>query len=253
VITALPAHGVAVFPQDDTYTPVWLGLSGARRSLQFAGSDLAPAQIACINAQWAHGAWQVNARTPQGALRFALHIAGRHNVKNAMAAASCALAAGVDLRSVVQGLEQFVPVKGRSRALSIKYQGQSRTLVDDTYNANPDSVRAAIDVLAELPGPRLLVLGDMGEVGEQGPQFHAEAGRYAKACGIEYFFATGALARFAVAQFEGGLHFDSVETLIAAVPGTLAKVQSVLVKGSRFMRMERVVDALVAQEAVHAA
>jgi UDP-N-acetylmuramoyl-tripeptide--D-alanyl-D-alanine ligase len=253
VITALPHDGVAVFPQDDTYTPVWLGLSGERRSLQFAGSDLAPAQTACIDAQWAQGAWQVHARTPQGELRFALHIAGRHNVKNAMAAASCALAAGVAAQAVVQGLEQFVPVKGRSRALSIKHQGQSLTVVDDTYNANPDSVRAAIDVLAELPGPRLLVLGDMGEVGEQGPQFHAEAGRYAKASGIEYFFATGALTHFAVAQFEGGLHFESVETLNAAVPEKLPRVQSVLVKGSRFMRMERVVNALVAPEAVHAA
>jgi UDP-N-acetylmuramoyl-tripeptide--D-alanyl-D-alanine ligase len=253
VITALSSDGVAVFPQDDTYTPVWIALSGARSTCQFAGRDIAQAQTACINAHWEHGAWQVDARAPQGGLRFALHIAGRHNVKNAMAAASCALAAGVDLQSVVRGLEQFVPVKGRSRALSITAQGQPLTVVDDTYNANPDSVRAAIDVLAELPGPRLLVLGDMGEVGEQGPQFHAEAGRYAKSCGIEYFFATGVLAQFAVDQFEGGRYFDSVETLNAAVPETLPRVQSVLVKGSRFMRMERVVDALVAQEAVHAA
>ena len=253
VLSALPSHGVAVFPQDDTYTPVWAGLSGQRRTVQFAGHHTDQADTAVLFAQWAQGAWQVQARAQEGAFHFALHIAGRHNVKNAMAAASCALAAGVPLAAVVQGLEQFVPVKGRSRALSVTLQGKSYSVVDDTYNANPDSVRAAIDVLAELPAPRLLVLGDMGEVGEEGPQFHTEAGRYAKAQGIEHFFATGVLAASAVAAFDGAVHFADVAALNTAVSEVLPRVQSVLVKGSRFMRMERVVDALVAKEASHAA
>jgi UDP-N-acetylmuramoyl-tripeptide--D-alanyl-D-alanine ligase len=253
VINAMADNGVAVFPQDDTYTPVWQQLAGTRARVQFAGGDIAAAQTACVDAQWAQGAWQVQARTLQGPLTFALHIAGRHNVKNAMAAASCALAAGVSTAAVEQGLTQFVPVKGRSRALSLTLRGKSYTVVDDTYNANPDSVRAAIDVLAELPAPRLLVLGDMGEVGEEGPQFHTEAGRYAKAQGIEHLFATGVLAESAVSAFDGSAHFADVDSLNAAVLKALPTVQSVLVKGSRFMRMERVVEALVAQEAVHAA
>jgi UDP-N-acetylmuramoyl-tripeptide--D-alanyl-D-alanine ligase len=117
------------------------------------------------------------------------------------------------------------------------------TLVDDTYNANPDSARAAIDVLAELPGPRLLVLGDMGEVGNQGPQFHREVGDYARERRIESLFTLGEQA-----QGMGGRHFADIDALNAAVVEQLPRVASVLVKGSRFMKMERVVQAITAQE-----
>ena len=144
------------------------------------------------------------------------------------------------------GLENFEPVKGRSRAFSVSLAGQSITVVDDTYNANPDSVRAAIDVLAELPGPRLLVLGDMGEVGDQGPQFHAEVGAHARACGVEQLFTLGALASHAAASFGGGRHFEDIAALQTAVQEALPHTTSIVVKGSRFMKMERVVDAISA-------
>jgi UDP-N-acetylmuramoyl-tripeptide--D-alanyl-D-alanine ligase len=179
-------------------------------------------------------------------LNYSLAIAGRHNVKNSLAAAACALAAGVSLTAVEQGLNAFVPVKGRSRALALVAAKREVTLVDDTYNANPDSVRAAIDVLADLPSPRMLVLGDMGEVGDHGPAFHAEAGRYAQAKGIEYFFATGAATRSAIAEFPGAQHFASMDDLCAAAIATAPAVSSILVKGSRFMRMERVVESVMA-------
>ena len=251
VIAALAPHGVAVFPADDTYTPVWQALAGARRCVQFAldAPETSPAAVsantlACVRADWAQGAWQVHAQGMQAVLHYRLAIAGRHNVKNSLAAAACALAAGVSAEAVVRGLEAFSPVKGRSRALALQVQGRACTLVDDTYNANPDSVRAAIDVLAELPGPRLLVLGDMGEVGQQGPAFHAEAGRYAHAKGIEHFFAMGTLALEAVREFPGARHFESIDDLHAAVRGELPTLASVLVKGARFMRMERVVEML---------
>jgi UDP-N-acetylmuramoyl-tripeptide--D-alanyl-D-alanine ligase len=132
-------------------------------------------------------------------------------------------------------------VKGRSRALGVALGARTLTLVDDSYNANPDSVRAAIDVLAELPGPRLLVLGDMGEVGDQGPAFHAEVGAYARERGIEQLFTLGQQA-----QAMQGRHFADVDALNAAVLQALATSESVLVKGSRFMRMERVVEAIAA-------
>jgi UDP-N-acetylmuramoyl-tripeptide--D-alanyl-D-alanine ligase len=121
----------------------------------------------------------------------------------------------------------------------VQVAGRTFTLVDDTYNANPDSVRAAIDVLAELPGPRLAVLGDMGEVGDQGPQFHAEVGDYARERGIERVFTLG--EQSAAMRWR---HFGDVESLNAAVTAELATVGSVLVKGSRFMKMERVVEAI---------
>lgn len=245
VITALPADGVAVFPLDDDYTAVWQGLAAKRKTVQFGWHAAGSAQeVLCTSADWMDGAWQVQASTPWGALQYRLAIAGRHNVKNSLAAAACALAAGVSPKAVVQGLQAFVPVKGRCRALQITHSGLHATLVDDTYNANPDSMRAAIQVLADLPGPRLLVLGDMGEVGEQGPEFHAEAGRFAHAQGISHVLALGDMAVHAVAACPAAEHFSDVEALIARARGLLPGVASVLVKGSRFMRMERVVEAL---------
>ncbi|WP_348708669.1 UDP-N-acetylmuramoyl-tripeptide--D-alanyl-D-alanine ligase [Acidovorax soli] len=245
VIAALPTDGVAVFPLDDDYTAVWQGLAARRKTVQFGWHSAGAAQeVLCTQAHWVDGAWLVQASTPWGALSYRLAIAGRHNVKNSLAAAACALAAGVSLQAVAQGLQAFVPVKGRCRAVQINHSGLNATLVDDTYNANPDSMRAAIQVLADLPGPRLLVLGDMGEVGEQGPEFHAETGRFAQAQGISHVLALGEMAVHAAQACPGAEHFADVDALLLRARALLPGVASVLVKGSRFMRMERVVEAL---------
>jgi UDP-N-acetylmuramoyl-tripeptide--D-alanyl-D-alanine ligase len=252
VISALPANGVAVFPADDAYTPLWRSLAGARRCVMFSDTPTSSTDAAdsvyLLDAQWNNGYWRVLAQARLGeqveSLQFDLHIAGRHNIKNALAAAACALAAGVPAATVAQGLSTFVPVQGRSRALSLVLNGRSITVVDDSYNANPDSVRAAIDVLADLPGPRLLVLGDMGEVGSQGPAFHTEAGAYAAAKDIEHVLLSGSLSRHAHTAAPGSKHFDDMAALRQAAVAALPHVASVLVKGSRFMRMEQVVDAL---------
>jgi UDP-N-acetylmuramoyl-tripeptide--D-alanyl-D-alanine ligase len=250
VIGRLSASGTAVFPADDAFTPVWTDLAAPRRMARFAleATDNSH-DLVCHAAVWREGAWSVQAYGMGCALNFRLCIAGRHNVKNALAAAACALSAGVSKEAVEQGLQAFVPVKGRSRAIALQMPDHTCTLVDDTYNANPDSVRAAIAVLAELPAPRLLVLGDMGEVGEQGPAFHSEAGSEAHAAGIEHLFAMGPLAESAVAACPGARHFGSIEALNAAVLQQLPALFSVLVKGSRFMRMERVVEAVCAAAA----
>ncbi len=245
VIEALASSGVAVFPANDTYTPVWTALAGGRACKSFgitAGAD-----VALARADWNQGHWRVGVQTPAGPLAYELHIAGRHNVRNSLAAVACTLAAGAPLAAIALGLGGFEPVQGRSRAFSVMLAGRSITVVDDTYNANPDSVRAAIEVLAELPGPRLLVLGDMGEVGEQGAQFHAEVGAHAKALGVETLFTLGAQASRASAGFGAGRHFDDVEALNVAVLDELNRCASVLVKGSRFMKMERVVQAIAAR------
>lgn len=238
VLQALGPTGTAVFPAGEEFTSLWQQVAGARPCMTFgdAGSG---ADIVLAGTEWAQGHWAVRAATPAGAVEYRLHIAGRHNVRNSLAAVACALAAGVPLAAIAQGLETFEPVKGRSRAIAVRLGARTITLVDDTYNANPDSVRAAIDVLAELPGPRLLVLGDMGEVGDQGPQFHAEVGRYARERGIEHLFTLGEQARAM-----GGIHFDDIAGLNKAVMAQLEQSASVLVKGSRFMRMERVVQAI---------
>jgi UDP-N-acetylmuramoyl-tripeptide--D-alanyl-D-alanine ligase len=236
VFAALPVDGTAVFPANDEFTPLWTRMAAGRKCVTFGeqGADLFLA-----GSEWLQGHWAVKAGTPAGPMAFQLHIAGRHNVRNALAAAGCALAAGVPLEAVVRGLESFEPVKGRSRAVAVQVAARTLTLIDDTYNANPDSVRAAIDVLAELPGPRLLVLGDMGEVGNQGPAFHQEVGDYARQRGIEQLFTLGELAVSAQ-----GRHFADVDALNVAVLEAIAAAGSVLVKGSRFMKMERVVQAI---------
>jgi UDP-N-acetylmuramoyl-tripeptide--D-alanyl-D-alanine ligase len=244
VLQALPANGVAVYPADDHYTRIWGQLAASRACRTFALQD---ADLSADAVSWVAGAWQFTLQTREGAAPVRLHIAGRHNVKNALAAAACALSAGVSLAAVVQGLQAFEPVKGRSRALMLNINGQALSLVDDTYNANPDSVRAAIDVLAELPAPRLMVLGDMGEVGDQGPQFHAEVGAYAAERGIEALYTLGDLCAHAARAFGAAQHFDSMPALLAAVSSHAPNFRSIVVKGSRFMKMEQVVQALVQQ------
>ncbi len=247
-IAALPANGVAVFPADDAYTPLWRDLAGKRRCLRFALSADTDADVYATSTHWLGDHWQVQAQSPSRPLDFELHIAGRHNVKNALAAAACALAAGVSISHINQGLSGFAPVQGRSRAIALQWQGQTITVVDDSYNANPDSVLAAIDVLRDLPAPRLLVLGDMGEVGNQGAAFHAEVGQYAATRGIEQVLTLGTLARVSAAQHPAAQHCgDSAEQLPdvwLAMQNRLPAVRSVLVKGSRFMQMDRVVKLL---------
>jgi len=251
VIDALPPNGVAVLPHDDGFMPTWRERAGARNCLTFAiaparGRPNCTADVRAETPQWQDGAWQVQAQTPAGQLAFALPMAGLHNVHNALAAASCAIAAGVPLAPVVAGLQAFEPVKGRSRSQVLRWAGRSITLVDDSYNANPDSVDAALEMLAMLPAPRLMVLGDMGEVGDQGPQFHAQAGARAHGMGIEFLLTLGPLSAHAVPLFPGARHCAAMPELIDAVRAQMPLVASVLVKGARFMQMERVVEALIA-------
>jgi UDP-N-acetylmuramoyl-tripeptide--D-alanyl-D-alanine ligase len=174
-----------------------------------------------------------------------IQAAGTHNVRNALAAIAGTLAAGISQDAIVRGLESFAPVGGR---LQRKQALCGATVIDDTYNANPDSVRAAIDVLAQYPAPRILVLGDMGEVGTQGQQFHEEIGAWAQSRGIETVLATGELARHLASS--GARHFEQFDELLAALDSKLGSKSdaTVLVKGSRFMKMERVVQHLIGSQ-----
>lgn len=256
VLGFLPPNGTAIFPAGDEYTALWTELAAGRPCLMFGGATHGGAshgeaeggaQVLASDVVWSKGAWAFELQTPEGKAAVQLHIAGRHNVRNALAAAACAHAAGVPLAAIAQGLTAFEPVTGRSRALAVEIAGKSVTVVDDTYNANPDSVAAAIEVLSELPGPQLLVLGDMGEVGDNGPQFHAEAGALAQQKGIPLFFALGEQTAFAATAYGvTANHFDSMQALQEAVCKVLPQVGSVLVKGSRFMKMEQVVQAIEA-------
>lgn len=240
VIRGLPDNGVAVFPADDTFTPLWRGFAGQRKTMTFG---LTP--DADVSATFRVNDFGSDLSITAGGKHFqvTLSAAGEHNVRNALAATACTLAIGVPVDAVVRGLEAFAPVNGR---LQRKTARSGALVIDDTYNANPDSVRAAIDVLANAAAPRVLVLGDMGEVGDQGPQFHVEVGAYARDRGIEHLLTLGELAAHASSAFgTGAQHFADIDSINDAAEKMIAAGTTALVKGSRFMKMERVVACLV--------
>ena len=239
-IGALPDQGIAVFPADDAQAPLWRTLAGSRRRVEFGLDDaLQRFEVAApTNAESAR--FEMKVGIAHATVR--LPVEGLHNVRNALAAAACAHALGIDAMTITRGLESFAPPPGR---LVRRRAAAGAALIDDTYNANPDSVRAAIDVLARCAGLRVLVLGDMGEVGERGPQFHREVGAYARERGIDRLLAIGAASAATVDAFgAGAAHYDDVDSLVASAAALAGDDATMLVKGSRFMRMERVVAAL---------
>jgi UDP-N-acetylmuramoyl-tripeptide--D-alanyl-D-alanine ligase len=237
VFEALPADGVAVLNADDAMADIFRRRAGAHRRIEF-GLQRGEVSGRCALRGLSS---ELVLHTPAGEAGATLAIPGLHNVRNALAAAACAHAAGIPPAAIGAGLTDFRPYAGR---LQVKRAATGATLIDDSYNANPDSVRAAIDVLAACPGPSALVLGDMGEVGTQGPAFHAEVGRYAKEKGVAMLLGLGAATPEAVRAFgRGGAHFQTMEELLEQV----GSAKTILVKGSRFMRMERVVAALTGQ------
>jgi UDP-N-acetylmuramoyl-tripeptide--D-alanyl-D-alanine ligase len=253
VIRGLPVSGIAVFPADDPYTGLWRSYAaGKAGSISFGLTPDADVSASYTNAANGFGSdLMVTAATAAGPQKFAVQLsaAGEHNVRNALAAIACTLAIGIDLAAIKRGLESFAPVSGRLQRKLAQAAGCVGALViDDTYNANPDSMRAAIDVLALAPAdaPRLLVLGDMGEVGNEGREFHQEIGAYARQRGITQLFTLGQLAADASAAFgPQAQHFNDIAALLAALDATMTPDTTVLIKGSRFMKMERAVQHLV--------
>ena len=242
VFAAMLPEGTGVINADDEFSGYWRELLAGRRVRDFGLEK--PAQVGGRH-RFTHFGSEIELRTPEGGTRVELHVDGRHNVLNAFAAAACALAAGASLEAVARGLEAFRPVGGRMQRWTTH---SGARLIDDSYNANPDSVRAAVEVLAAEHGAKFLLLGDMAEVGERGVEFHEEIGRYARECGIDRLYATGELCRATVTAFgEGARHYGTVEEMTAAVRDRLGPDIAVLVKGSRFMRMERVVQALAGE------
>lgn len=253
-LAAMTEQGVAVLPADDRYASVWWQVSGRRRVVDFAlrtravgASPFAPTVFTALEppaeAHTPDFGLEFTLTTPDGSALVGLHTVGLHNVRNATAAAAAAWAIGISIEDIVRGLARFTPVKGRMQQ---RVEFSKGLLIDDTYNANPDSVIAAIDVLAGCPAPRCLVLGDMGEVGDQGQQFHTEIGAYAQRQGIEALYGLGDLAAHSCAAFGAGAQsFTRPEPLIDVLRAQKS-IGAILVKGSRFMRMERIVEGLIA-------
>jgi len=238
-ISALPPEGVAVFPADDPCASIWRNLAGTRRIVDFARSDGATVTAEC---RLLADGTELEIATPAGLIRTRLAVPGQHNVHNALAATAAALAIDVPPSAIASGLATFTAVGGRG--VHSRTTGGAE-LIDDTYNANPDSVRAAIDLLATAARPRILILGDMGEVGSRSVEYHHEVGAYARSRGIDALLGTGTAMREACVAFGADAeHFADIEALQERAQELARPGATVLVKGSRFMRMERVVAAL---------
>ena len=246
IFGGLAEDGVAVINSDDPHAAFWRELNAGRHVISFGFFKDADVRATRIEKNFGS---ELELVTPQGNASLFLPVPGEHNARNALAATAACLAAGVPLAAIVRGLSHYAGVKGR---LQQKPGRNGARIIDDSYNANPDSMRAAIDVLSALPGRRIFVMGDMGEVGESAGQLHDGIGGYAKSMGLEHLFALGEKSVAAVHNFDGGArHFQSVESLVAALLPMLDPDTTVLVKGSRFMRMERVVESITEQS--HAA
>lgn len=242
VLRALAPSGVGVFPTDDECVGTWLEMSQNCQILTFARrceADVTGTMRALDDGIL------VSIKTPKGCFDAHVRLFGEHNLHNALAATSCALALNLSLETIKAGLEAFRPVSRRGEV----YRLTNGIMIDDSYNANPDSMRAAIDVLSMKPAPRLLVLGDMGEVGERADEFHEEIGAYAAQKGIEAIVASGSAMRSAVRAFnqqspEGAVWVEQREKFIEYVLQEAPKYETILVKGSNFMKLDQVVRAV---------
>jgi UDP-N-acetylmuramoyl-tripeptide--D-alanyl-D-alanine ligase len=243
IFSGLGEQGVAVINSDDHYAQLWQQMAGKARvvrfSLQDKNADVFASEIKIDE----RGVQQFQLHCFGESIAIELPLLGRHNIANALAAAAAAVAVGATLANVRDGLAALQPVAGRLFSHRTKAGG---LLIDDTYNANPVAVKAAIDVIAAMPKPAYLLLGNMAELGCEAEAFHAEVGRYAAAAGLAGVLAVGPNAKAVCDGFgnEQALYFDSVATMIAYSREHLLD-QVLLVKGSRSAAMERVVSALL--------
>jgi UDP-N-acetylmuramoyl-tripeptide--D-alanyl-D-alanine ligase len=238
IFAGLSASGIAVFNADDPHAELWREQNAQRPVVDFG--LVAPSKVRGHFEQTSFGS-ALTIVLPNGTLEVTLQVPGEHNVMNALAAAAAACALDIGHGSIVAGLSGFTGVKGR---LQRKPALHGSIFIDDTYNANPDSVKAALAVLAQQPGTRLLVLGDMGELGQDAAAMHAQIGLAARAAGVDRLLALGDLTKETVGAFgAGAMHFERIQELLAELENALTPDTTVLVKGSRFMQMERVVNS----------
>jgi len=252
ILSGLAAQGTVILNADDPWASLWRGLAERRQVLSFGMEQAAEISVAPddVEIRWRDDGFRCHflLRTPVGECPIEMALGGTHNVLNAMAAAGAALALGADLGDIAAGLARVLPVRGRLQPR--KGSGRLR-VIDDTYNANPDSVAAALTLLASAPGPRWLVLGDLAELGPRAVELHERLGRTARAAGIDRLFTVGLLSAAASEGFgEGACHCATQAALLRTLRSEIAGPVWVLVKGSRASAMEQVVEGLLAEKVV---
>lgn len=240
IFEGLPDHGVAILNRDDHFYDYWRERTEKFKHISFGMSEKADVRATIQATTDTHQSIHVD--TPAGDITINLPLLGKHNVLNALAATAATLAVSIDLDAIKHGLENMASVPGR---LSIRTLENGVKIIDDTYNANPYSLKAAVDTLANFSGKKILVLGDMGELGTKAQEMHANAGKEIRTAGIDYLFTYGQLSASASQAFgEGAYHFNEQEKLIDALKPFLKNTTTILVKGSRSMKMENVLQGL---------
>lgn len=239
IFNGLNTNAIAVINADDAYSAYWQSLNIGRKVMTFSLNQTADVTASYVEID---GLSQVQLKVADKTVQFSLNVLGKHNISNALAASAAAVALGVAIEDIADGLQNMQAVRSR---LQRKAGFNGALLIDDTYNANPDSMKAAIDVLAAMDTQGIFVMGDMGELGADAANMHAEIGRYAKQKGIARLLSFGVLSAQAATAFgQDAEHFEELKALIDAAKQIMQKQVTVLVKGSRFMKMERVVEQL---------
>ncbi|MHB8346939.1 MAG: UDP-N-acetylmuramoyl-tripeptide--D-alanyl-D-alanine ligase [Acidiferrobacterales bacterium] len=240
IFAGLDESGIAIINADDQYAELWRKLAGQRRQLSFGLNS--PADVSADFELDALGS-SARLKTPEGDLDIRLALIGRHNVTNALAAVAASMAAGAGLPDMRNGLQKLKASPGR---LEPKIGFKGARVLDDTYNANPGSLAAGMEVLGRASGERVLVIGDMAELGDAADEIHVRAGELARHAGIHRLYGIGALTRAVVQSFgSGALHFDHHHELVESLRNSMHRDMTILVKGSRVMHMERVVNGLL--------
>ena len=241
IFSNLKTDGIAIINNDDEYATLWKQLAAPHTIQTFAFNN--NADVTATEMQLNDSSSNFTLKTPKGEIAIHLPLPGKHNIMNALTASACALASGCSLAEIQQGLQNMQAVKGRLQITKVN----NITLIDDTYNANPTSLNAALAILNKHPSPAWLVLGDMNELGSQSIQFHKQAGKRAQEIGVERLWAIGKLSKHAVEAFgKNAQHFETHEDLVKSIRNQLflSPQATILIKGSRGMQMEKVVNAL---------
>lgn len=240
IFTGLVEQGVAVINGDDDFVDLWLEKSMHVRQLTFGLKD--SNTVTATSIQLAADKSYFNILSPAGEITVSLNLPGRHNIMNALAATACAIALGIATPIIRQGLETVRPIKGR---LQIRSGRQGCRIIDDTYNANPRSLESALAALSNFPGRHWLVLGDMGELGDKAQELHIHAGKISKQAGVERLYTLGELTKFSAQAFgEGAYHASDQQHLATLLSDQLTEDVTILIKGSRAMRLERLLATL---------
>jgi len=243
IFNGLSRDGIAIINADDEYAGYWSDSVSGHRQITFGLDNAADVTATGIRSEPESLRQSFLLQFEGGCIEVALPLPGRHNIMNALAAAACCLAVAVSPQRIKSGLERLTPVRGR---LQVKKTAGGVRILDDSYNANPASLEAGLAVLAEYSGRRWLVLGDMGELGEAAAAWHEKAGSMAREYGVERIFAMGDLTVESVRVFgQEAMHFDDIESLVQAVQAAVDADTTILIKGSRCMAMDRVVDRLL--------